>query len=462
MPRPPTEREPASRSIEADRVWRKWVVQRFRRGRQPCRAFLLWYRASMLFFRTELHPTRDEVPLPLNLKSFTGEMRVVFHGLGALMQHGIRLIPQEQLERHQFTEYLFQLIRDEVGWPLVHRPEVMGEDADEQLIHFLETVGQFRTLAYHMSQMQQLAYPAFVVFGRLYQQRMLETPIGHFIMRHPLLPEIDDIPHRVVRAICQQDVPPSLRSRVAWTLAKFYQWLRWLDLLPAVTNDIGQLLRTYMVFILLRNEFESLFRLWVGTQPHEDRARRWVETMESVEFSLRMEMKKVMHRELVGFPEILRAGALYTRMENSQGILRAALQSAIVSFVKVVRPEIDGRTLFPSYQTKLEQSLRLRDDLWLLKREVRSIWKHEAWDRWSELVLQIQRFRNTTMRFLMYRDWRQFDEFIDQMQHLTSAAARRTLLDQLNAFLGTLLREVNKRDVLQEHPAPYPLDDESL
>lgn len=439
--------------------WKHWLTRCAESQPSVCRGFILWFRACFIYFRTELHPTRDDLPLPLNLKNFAPELNILFYGLAAQMQLAARLVPTELLEKHQFSDYLYQLLQDEVGWPLVNRPRFEAHSADEALIQFIDLLGQFRTLTYHMSQSNHLAYPAFVVFGRMYQQRIMESNPGAWFLRYSLLPELDDIPHATVRQICQKETPPSLRARVTWTIAKFYQWLRWLDLLPAVTDDLGQLKRTFMVFILIYHEIRQLDKIWEASTAGAEEEMAWLETVESIRFALLMEMKKVVHRELVGFPEINRVSSLYTRMENSQGILRNALQQSLVALARVAHHELDGRSLFSSFQTKLEESLRLRQDLWVLKQLVRDILIHRALDRWSELLHHFRRFRNTSMKNLMYRDWRQLDEFNDQLQNVHSSAARFTLLDQLNAFLGTLLKEVNKRSVLSEHPFPYRIED---
>lgn len=443
-----------SRVTLDDQILRDWFVQRYQHARQPCQSFLMWVRATTAFFRTEYHPSKDETPQSLNLKSFAPEMRAFFHALGALVQQGIRLIPSEMIERHQFTEYLFQLIRDEVGWPVLKRPHVDENGPVGFMIDFFDDAVKFRTLSYHMSQNEQLAYPAFSVLGHLYQQKIMQSPVGLFVLRHSLIPEIDEIPHRLVRSLGAQVTPKRLRSRVGWTLAKLYQWLGWLNLLPAVTDDMGVLLRSYLVFILIRSDLDRLFRVWGAKTDEDPEMQAWYETMETVEFVLRMEMKKVFHRELVGYLELKRPAALYTHLENSQGILRTAIQSAIVTIIQVVRPEVDGRSLFPSYQTKLEQSLRLREDLMVLKQKVLEIQKTENWGLWKDLINNMQRFRNTSMRYLMYRDWHQFEVFIDQVQNITSVIARKSLLDQLHTYISTLLKEINQRDVLRDHPMP--------
>jgi uncharacterized membrane protein (DUF485 family) len=453
-------REPiAGRPVTTD--WYVWLQQRAEVAREWSHAFCMWFRASLAYFVLPYHPSREDASTPINLKNFVPEVQVFAHGMAALLQSAAHLVSVESVERHQFREYLRSLLQDEAGWFLLQPWPTVSQTPDEQMLQFMDTVGQFRTLAFHMGQAPWVAYPAFVVMGRIFRQHVLNTPIAAWLVQRSLIPGVDEIPHAEVRYLCRYQLPSVVRPVVAWVVAKLYQWLAYLELLPPLSEDVGLLKRNYMVFILLNAEVQRLKRRWdrflvqVHPWPSE-----WVEALEGTLFALQMEMKKVIHREMLGFLDVQRPAGLYMRLENSQGILRNAFQQSILSLLQTADPSLSGSVLFPDYRTKLEQSLRLREDLWSLRQLVRDVWRNHAWDRWSELVSEFRRFRNTTMHFLMYRDWTHFDEFYRQVQRVRTPAARTALLDQLNTFLGTLLKEVNKRDVLHGYPFPYKIEDD--
>ncbi len=451
---------PGTQTFEETEYWRKWFKERARNKRSEVRQFLMWFRASWIFFKSEFHPITDQESIPIHLKNFTPELQILFYGLTAQMQTACQLIHPDVLERHKFVDYILNLLDDASGWSILQKPRFLKSSVDDDFLRYLDVLGQFRTLAYHFSQVHHLAYPAFLVLGRLYHQTFLHYSLSTWILQHPIIPFIDEIPNKLIQETIQYHAPKGLHHWLAWSLAKFYQWLFWLEQVPALTEDISLLKRSFMIFVLLNQEIRHMQKIWTSRAIENDQEKPWLETMDTVTFALQMEMKKIIHKELVGFPRLHRTSVMYMRLENCQGILRNAIQQGVIQLIHIVKPDLSGKEIFPSYYTKREQSIKLRDDLWALKQLVRDIWKKEEWERWPELLNRFHRFRSTSMRFLMYRDWNAIMEFITHLENARSPYRKKIILNQLNAFLGTLLKEICKRDVLRDEPFPYSLEDD--
>ena len=90
------------------------------------------------------------------------------------------------------------------------------------------------------------------------------------------------------------------------------------------------------------------------------------EGLERLIFSMEMEVRKVMELELVDVVLMKDPKLIFARMEDASGILRDLFQQSIIGLAETFSSEVDGRVLFPDYRTRLEQSIKLRDDLWAL------------------------------------------------------------------------------------------------
>ena len=130
------------------------------------------------------------------------------------------------------------------------------------------------------------------------------------------------------------------------------------------------------------------------------------------------------------------------------GILRDIFQQNIIALAETFSSDVDGRTLFPDYRTRRDQSVRLREDLWSLV--VATVTYEKAPDKKSlkGLVDGLDTFRRGSMRFLMFKDWSLFERF--QLGFSRERPARSFLpaAHQFEVFLRTLVREVGKRSVL--------------
>jgi hypothetical protein len=96
-------------------------------------------------------------------------------------------------------------------------------------------------------------------------------------------------------------------------------------------------------------------------------------------------------------------------VENSHGLLKNSLQQSIVQISQAFDPGFDGKQLFPTYTTRLEQSRRLlREIASLLEsvREFEDIADHEAL---QPLLRSFEDFRQSSLKYLMFKDWEEFE-----------------------------------------------------
>jgi hypothetical protein len=71
----------------------------------------------------------------------------------------------------------------------------------------------------------------------------------------------------------------------------------------------------------------------------------------------------------------------------------------------------------------------------------------------------ISEFYDHHMKYLMYRDWSGFELFYIEILKCTSLGGLQQIAHRFETFLITLLREVQKRSLLQDTPVGDDLKD---
>jgi hypothetical protein len=117
---------------------------------------------------------------------------------------------------------------------------------------------------------------------------------------------------------------------------------------------------------------------------------------------------------------------------------------------------VDGAAIFPDFTAKREQSVRLRQGLVRLIKGLREFDRRR--DEASALRMkdEISAFYDHNIKYLMYRDWSGFELFFIEILKCGSLPALQQIAHRFDTFLMTLLREVQKRSILQNLP---PSDD---
>jgi hypothetical protein len=180
------------------------------------------------------------------------------------------------------------------------------------------------------------------------------------------------------------------------------------------------------------------------------------ETFDSTHYALTMELRKVFAHELVGLSSLRQAPAIYIKIENAHGLLRDSLRQSVITLAQLFDPTIEGAQLFDGFQTKLEQSLVLRRDLWTLLQLVRRAEKEPEHDTVQRLAQKLDSFYEGSLRYLMYKDWEACEHFMEEIGAARDAAELAPVLHRFTAYLEALSNQVNMRAVLANHPFDFP------
>ena len=165
-----------------------------------------------------------------------------------------------------------------------------------------------------------------------------------------------------------------------------------------------------------------------------------------------MELRKAFEHELSGFCALRQPLQLFAKVESAAGLLRDCYQQSVVALAECFDSALDGRQLFPSFQTKLEQSLTLRRDIWSLVKLVKRLSAEGETFEHSFLLERMGAFSEGSQRYLMYKDWEPFERFVEEVESARAPGDMSRALNRFEAFLETLFGQVNMRAVLADYP----------
>ncbi|MCA1617915.1 MAG: hypothetical protein LC795_01080 [Acidobacteria bacterium] len=222
----------------------------------------------------------------------------------------------------------------------------------------------------------------------------------------------------------------------------------------------AQLKRLLPVFTLIHEETRSLLDFIEGRALRVEGVGRGArEILDGTAYAVRMEMRKAFEHELTGLCSVRQPPQLFAKVENAAGLLRDCYQQSVVALAQSFDPSVDGAALFQTFNTKLEQSLELRRELWALVRLMRAASAAGGSPPATQALEAIAAFGNGGQRYLMYKDWEALERFAEEIDSARGAGELSRTLHRFEAYLETLFGQVNMRAVLAGHPFdPNPPD----
>jgi hypothetical protein len=239
--------------------------------------------------------------------------------------------------------------------------------------------------------------------------------------------------------------------------ARMAEMLGWLSQVESCLRRDVSLKQTLPIFTLINQETRDLRRFV------ESRALRIeglepavCDVLDATNYALAMELRKVFSRELVGLSALRHPPTIYSKVETAHGILRDSFQQSIVALAQLFDPSLDGAQLFKAYQTKKQQSLTLRHDLWMLLQLIQRAEKERDQHPVVRLLERLAIFEEGSLRYLMYKDWEACERFIEEVGAARGAVELAPVLHRFAAFIETLYGQVSMRAVLADAPFDFP------
>jgi hypothetical protein len=267
------------------------------------------------------------------------------------------------------------------------------------------------------------------------------------------------LPKKLREMLENEPIPFALEADLRLVLPRFAKILKWLDAIGRMHDRDEPLKPAMLLFARINEQTQELTR-FINNRllRYKNEEDALFAALDCAVYAASIELRKVYNFELVGFAEARQSPLIYARVETAHGLLNDCFQQSLVNFAQLIKPDISATELFPNLQTKLQQSLILREDLWRVLQFVREAEKNPEAVTLEKLRSKLTDFLGRTIRFLFYKDLETVERFIEEVLNTPNKSELVSILHRFGAYLETLLGQVNMRVVLAAHPFAPPQD----
>jgi hypothetical protein len=268
--------------------------------------------------------------------------------------------------------------------------------------------------------------------------------------------------HHEIDLVLQRIYSPNLREISQTILGGMMRYFAWLDRIENNLQKLDTLLESLSLLEVLEFEARSLtdfidtraIKLASGNE-------RLLDVLDGISYGITHDLRRVFERELVRGVTEQSIPIVYGKILHAHGLLTNCFQQSTITLLQVFNPSLDASKLFNDVELRLHQSLTLCKDLSSLMRFVRLAQAKDDPDVLRSVTARILEFRDGSMQYLMYKDWRGYESLaLEVITAVENNLDPKPLLHRFICYLEVLYGHVKMRAVLADE-FPYSGKDEN-
>jgi len=308
-----------------------------------------------------------------------------------------------------------------------------------------------------------ISYPCFTNIGQVIGKEIRENKFFNPFRKDVDL-ELNIVENRVISELVKSIDDIETRRQISLLYLYLFMFLRFLNHMDVTSERSVSLNSSMVIIILLRSEI-GIFQNYIEQMSKRIPNEELKTLLKSISYQFRMETKRVFLQELKDITQKKSYPYFRGKMENSHGILKNLAEQSILQLSLFFKPTLHGEEIFESFTTKLQQSLKLREDICVLHRFLEFLEEKADVPEERERVFHSARnymlyFESFTFRLLRYDDYHEFVSFFTDMfafnddDVLAEFKFKRFLekIHYFKIFLETTLRHLDNRAELKERP----------
>jgi hypothetical protein len=262
--------------------------------------------------------------------------------------------------------------------------------------------------------------------------------------------------------VLQRIYSPNLREISQTILGAMTLYFAWLDRIENNLQKLDTLLESLSLLEVLEFEARSLTD-FIDTRAIKLAAEneRLLDVLDGISYGITHDLRRVFERELVRGVTEQSIPIVYGKILHAHGLLTNCFQQSTITLLQVFNPSLDASKLFNDVELRLQQSLILCKDLSSLMRFVRLAQAKYDPDVLRSVTARILEFRDGSMQYLMYKDWRGYESLaLEVITAVENNLDPKPLLHRFICYLEVLYGHVKMRAVLADE-FPYSGKDEN-
>ena len=412
----------------------------------------MWLKGLERFFQIDCLSLSAFERSHASLKNYAEEVAAARSGVAHMGLIATQLMGEGQEDLASFLLYLDTQVQRPGGR--------RRGDGTTELARVVETLDDFTKILDELAKAPFIPLQTYLSLGRVAVGTLRQDPNLGVLFRENLRPVLDRESKQSLAKVLGSLPDPSHRGALATLFVALFKGLRVAERVPAAAEGPATRKRALLLFSLLKSESDS-FVSYVRRRlrPRFEDGTKEAEGLDRLASAFEAETRKAMDVELVGVALMKDPDVVLARLGDAASLFRDLFQQSVIGLAETFSSGIDALSLFPEYRARLDQSLRLREELGHLSRATQDFLKAPDKKTLRALVTEIESFRRGGMRFLMFKDWSLFERFHAGFSRERVPRAFVPAANQFDGFLRTLLKEVGKRAVLADHPFKGPRPD---
>lgn len=411
----------------------------------------MWLKGLERFFQIDCLPLSAFERSHASLKNFVEEVGAVRAGVAHMAMLATQLLGEGKEDLASFLLYLdSQVTRPGSGEMPARR---RGGNAETEFALVVEKLDDFAKILDELSRAPFVPLQTYLSLGRIVVGTLRQDPNLGVLFRENLRPVLDKESKQSLGRVLGSLPEPAHRGALAALFVALFKGLRYAERARTAAESPATRKRALLIFSLLKGESDSIASfISKRLAPRFSEGSAQAEGLRRVVTALDAEVRKAMDVELVDVVLMKEPDLILTRLEDAATLIRDLYQQSVIALAETFSSGLDERTLFPEYRTRLDQSLVLRDELAQLVKATHEFVKTPDKKALRVLVAELESFRRSGMRHLMFKDWSLFERFLAGFSRERSPRSFLPAAHQFEGFLKTLVREIGKRSVLANHP----------
>ncbi len=276
---------------------------------------------------------------------------------------------------------------------------------------------------------KRVPYSMYSNLGQLTSREISMNKYFNPLKLEPFLERYDKIYDSPIRVIVGNINNENLRLKTSIVFLSLFRLVLYLRHINNESEDTEELRGSLLLFTLIHAEAKILtkflddeFLKQKSTQRYENGI---IATIDSLSFQLGIEIRKVFGQILKDAIEIGNLLKLRAAIDSAKGILANFIQQSIILVAHKFNPSLKGNEIFPDFVSRIEQSLRLREDIWLFKNVLEFFEQNTndsgAINNFTVQVLfnlikeYIYYFQDISFSLVRYSDNEEFEKFFDRI-----------------------------------------------
>ena len=411
----------------------------------------MWLKGLERFFQIDCLPLSSFGRSHASLKNYAEEVGAVRAGVAHMAMLATQLLGEGKEDLSSFLLYLDgQVARPGGGEMLARR---RGGAPETELALVVEKLDDFAKLLDELAHAPFIPLQTYLSLGRIVVGTLRQDPNLGVLFRENLRPVLDKESKESLGRVLRSLPEPANRGALAALFVALFKGLRYAEHGRAAAGPPPTCKRALLVFSLLKGESDSIASfISKRLVPRFAEDSTEAEGLRRIVTALDAEVRKVMDAELVDVVLMKDPALVLARLEDAATLIRDLYQQSVIALAETFSSGLDERTLFPEYRARLDQSLLMREELAQLAKATHDFVKAPDKKSLRALVAELESFRRSGMRHLMFKDWSLFEHFLAGFARERPPRSFLPAAHQFEGFLKTLAKETGKRSVFANHP----------